>query len=87
MDFKGHCYYQIIGEMFAVNQRVSRTIKVSEGKKSKVILYPGQTVPKLKYTDGYWDENGDFVEFNAEIKFTWYICSNGHVTPRNPKDR
>ena len=40
----------------------------TEGKRSKVILYPGQTVPKLKFTDGYWDENGDFVEFNAEIK-------------------
>lgn len=39
----------------------------TEGKRSKVILYPGQTVPKLKFTDGYWDENGDFVEFNAGI--------------------
>jgi hypothetical protein len=28
-----------------------------EGKKSKVILYPGQTLPKLKCTDGYWDED------------------------------
>jgi NAD-dependent SIR2 family protein deacetylase len=31
----------------------------TEGKRSKVILYPGQTVPKMKFTDGYWDENGD----------------------------
>jgi hypothetical protein len=29
----------------------------TEGKRSKVILYPGQTVPKMKFTDGYWDEN------------------------------
>jgi hypothetical protein len=40
----------------------------TEGKRSKVILYPGQTVPKMRFTDGYWDESGDFVEFNAEIK-------------------
>jgi hypothetical protein len=59
----------------------------TEGKRSKVILYPGQTVPKMKHTDGYWDENGDFIEFNAEIKLPWYICSNGHVTPRDPNDR
>jgi hypothetical protein len=25
----------------------------TEGKKSKVILYHGQTVPKMKYTNGY----------------------------------
>jgi hypothetical protein len=36
-------------------------------KKSKVILYPGQTTPKMKFTDGYWDENGDFIEFNADV--------------------
>lgn len=59
----------------------------TEGKRSKVILYPGQTVPKMKYTDGYWDENGDFIEFNAEIKLPGYICSNGHVTPRDLQDR
>jgi hypothetical protein len=59
----------------------------TEGKRSKVILYPGQTVPKMKFTDGYWDENGNFVEFNAEIKLPWYICSNGHVTPRSKADR
>jgi hypothetical protein len=59
----------------------------TEGKKSKVILYPGQTVPKMKFTDGYWDENGDYVEFNAEIKLPWYICSNGHITPRAEDDR
>ena len=40
----------------------------NEGRKSKVILYPDQTIPKMKYSDGYWEENGDFVEFNAEIK-------------------
>ncbi len=59
----------------------------TEGKRSKVILYPGQTVPKMRFTDGYWDEDGDFVEFNAEIKLPWYICSNGHVTPRSEADR
>ena len=61
----------------------------TEGKKSKVILYPGQTIPKMKYTDGYWNENGDFVEFNAEIKLPSFICSIGHIqhiTPFDPKD-
>ena len=51
----------------------------TEGKKSKVILYPGQTIPKMKYTDGYWNENGNFIEFNEEIKVPSYICSNGHI--------
>ena len=59
----------------------------TEGKRIKVILYPGQTVPKMKFIDGYWDENGDFVEFNAEIKPPWYICRNGHLTPRSEEDR
>ena len=59
----------------------------TEGKKSKVILYPGQTIPKLKYTDGYWNENGDFIEFNEEIKVPSYICSNGHITPCDLNDR
>jgi hypothetical protein len=57
----------------------------TEGKKSKVILYPGPTIPRMKYTDGYWNENGDFVEFNAEIELPSYICSNGHITPHDPK--
>jgi hypothetical protein len=26
----------------------------TKGRRSKVILYPGQTVPKMKFTDGYW---------------------------------
>ncbi len=51
----------------------------NEGKKSKVILYPGQTIPKMKYTDGYWNENGDFIEFDAESKVPSYVCSNGHI--------
>jgi len=59
----------------------------TEGKKSTVILYPGQTVPKMKFTDGYWNEDGDFIEFNAEIKLPRYICSNGHVIPRAKEDR
>jgi hypothetical protein len=58
----------------------------TDGKKSKVILYPGQTIPKMKYTDGYWEENGDFVEFNTEIKLPSHICSNGHITLRDPND-
>jgi hypothetical protein len=58
----------------------------TERKKSKVVLYLGQTIPKMKYTDVYWDQNGDFVEFNAEIKLPWYICSNGHVIPWDPED-
>jgi hypothetical protein len=41
----------------------------------------------MKFTDGYWDENGDFIEFNTEIKLHWYICSDGHVTPRAEEDR
>ena len=52
----------------------------TEGKKSKVILYPGQTVPKMKFTDGYWDENGDFVLLRVGFKPPWYLCSNGHIT-------
>jgi len=59
----------------------------TEGKKSKVILYPGHTMPKIKFTDGYWDENGDFIEFNADIKLPWHICSNRHVTPRDLRTR
>ena len=59
----------------------------TEGKRSKVILYPGQTTPKMKFTDGYWDEDGEFIEFNAEIKMPWYICGNGHITPRAEEDR
>ena len=43
----------------------------TEGRRSKVILYPGQTVPKMKYTDGYWDENEDFIEFNAETSLVY----------------
>ena len=58
-----------------------------EGSRSKVILYPGQTIPKMKFTDGFWNEYGDFIEFDAEIKLPWYICSNGHVTPRSEQDR
>ena len=56
----------------------------TEGKKSKVILYPGQTIPKMKYTDGYWNQNGNFIEFNEEIKVPSYICSNGHITACDP---
>ena len=58
-----------------------------EGERSKVILYPGQTIPKMKYTDGYWNENGDFIEFDAESKVPSYICSNGHITSCDPNDR
>jgi hypothetical protein len=51
-----------------------------EGKKSKVFLWPGQRMPGVKFTGGYWDENGNFVEPNVEFEPPWYICSNGHVT-------
>jgi hypothetical protein len=50
------------------------------GMRSKVILYPGQTNPELKFTKGYWDENGDFVMPEVEFEPPWYICSNGHIT-------
>ena len=41
----------------------------------------------MKFTDGYWNEDGELVEFDAEIKLPWNICSNGHVTPRAEEDR
>jgi hypothetical protein len=41
----------------------------TEGKKSKVILYPVQTVPKMKYTDGYWDENG--ISLNSMLRLNF----------------
>jgi hypothetical protein len=40
----------------------------TEGKKSKVILYPGQTIPKMKYTDGYWNENGISLSSMKRLK-------------------
>ena len=45
----------------------------TEGKRRKVILYPGQTTPKMKFTDGYCNEAGVFVEFDAEIKLPSYM--------------
>ena len=55
----------------------------TEGKKSKVIFYPGQTIPRMKYTDGYWNESGDFVEFNAEIKLpSAYVERQATPMPR-----
>ena len=51
-----------------------------EGKKSKVIFYPGQTVPQMKFTNGYWDEEGNFVIPKVEFEPPWYLCSNGHIT-------
>jgi hypothetical protein len=36
-------------------------------------------MPKMKFTDGFWNENGDFIEFNEEIMVPSYICSNGHM--------
>jgi hypothetical protein len=41
----------------------------------------------MKFTDGFWNEDGDFIEFNAEIKLPWYIYNNGHLTPRAEEDR
>ena len=51
-----------------------------EGRRSRVILYPGKTIPEMKFTTGYWDENGDFVEPVVEFEPPWYLCSNGHIT-------
>jgi hypothetical protein len=51
-----------------------------DGKRSKVILYPGQTMPEMKFTKGYWDENGGFVRLDVDFEPPWYICSNGHIT-------
>ena len=51
-----------------------------EGKRSKVILNPGQTLPEMKFTKGYWDENGDFDMPDVDFEPPWYICSNGHIT-------
>jgi hypothetical protein len=31
----------------------------------------------MKFTDGYWDENGDFIEFNADIKLPWWPAVMG----------
>ena len=59
----------------------------TEGKKSKVTLYPGQTIPKMKFTDGYWNEDGDFIDFNEEIIVPSYTCCNEHTTPCKPKGR
>jgi hypothetical protein len=77
-------------DMAAINQiEIRSEAKVlcpkcqTEGKKSKVIYYPGQTIPKMRFTDGYWNEDGDFIEFNEEIKAPSYTCCNGHTTPCN----
>ena len=88
-SFKSVIYDLLIGMSQSMNQdeKVFCPRCQTEGKSSKVILYPGQTIPKMKFTDGYWNEKGDFVEFNAEIKLPWYICSNGHATPRCVADR
>jgi hypothetical protein len=37
-------------------------------------------MPEMKFTKGYWDENGDFVLFDVDFEPSWYICSNGHIT-------
>ena len=60
---------------------------MSNGRKEKVILYPGQTTPKMRFTDGYWNEDGDFIEFNAETKLPWYIYGNGHLAAQAVEDR
>ncbi|MPZ06430.1 MAG: hypothetical protein GEU26_08440 [Nitrososphaeraceae archaeon] len=51
-----------------------------DGTRSKVILYPGKAEPEMKFTNGYWDENGDFVVPKVEFEPPWYLCSNGHIT-------
>ncbi|MGC1132868.1 MAG: hypothetical protein WA941_08595 [Nitrososphaeraceae archaeon] len=44
-----------------------------EGKKSRVYIY---SMPGPHPTGGYWNEDGDFVEFSIEFPEPWYICTN-----------
>jgi hypothetical protein len=55
----------------------ARYVRRKEGE--AVILYPGKTIPEMKFTTGYWDENGDFVEPKVEFEPPWYLCSNADV--------
>ena len=64
----------------ATKDKVICPVCQREGKRSKVILNPGQTLPEMKFTKGYWDENGDFVMPDVDFEPPWYICSNGHIT-------
>ena len=61
-------------------EKVLCSICREEGRRSRVILYPGKTIPEMKFTTGYWDEKGDFVEPKVEFEPPWYLCSNGHIT-------
>jgi hypothetical protein len=61
-------------------EKVLCSVCQQEGRRSRVILYPGKTIPEMKFTTGYWDENGDFVEPKVEFEPPWYLCSNGHIT-------
>jgi hypothetical protein len=70
----------LIPLMSLAKEKVICWVCQKEGMRSKVILYPGQTEPKLKFTGGYWDENGDFIEPKVDFEPPWYICSNGHIT-------
>ncbi|MGE5661454.1 MAG: hypothetical protein ACM3X1_04330 [Ignavibacteriales bacterium] len=36
----------------------------------------------MKFTTGYWDENGDFIELKVEFESPRYVCSNGHITQK-----
>jgi len=64
----------------ATTVKVICTVCQREGKRSKVILYPGQTMLEMKFTKGYWDENGDIVMLNVNFEPPWYISSNGLIT-------
>ena len=44
-----------------------------QGVKSKVFLY---SQPDPKFTGGYWNENGDWVKPDVDIKPPFYICTN-----------
>jgi hypothetical protein len=60
-------------------EKVLCSVCQKEGSRSRVILYPVKTIPEMKFTTGYWDENGDF-EPKIEFEPPRYLCSNSHIT-------
>jgi hypothetical protein len=64
----------------ATKDKVICPVCQREEKRSKVILSPGQALPEMKFTKGYWNENGDFIMPDVDFEPPWYICSNGHIT-------
>lgn len=62
MNFETHRYFDMAADQAEINKEKVVCPKCqTDGMKGKVILYPGQTVPKMKYTDGYWNEDGAMV--------------------------